>query len=92
MYGYEREKSHAYHFWKSVKKQNRFSINSSLVLFSLFVFIQVALLLPFPRLFIYFYIFACFLEGKLKKQTQTKQNRKKLINISIWATAHLTLI
>ena len=62
----------------------RFSINSSLVLFSL-VFLQVALLFPFPRLFIYFfYIFACFLEGKLKKTKpdQTKQKKNGSISVS----------
>ena len=71
----------------------RFSINSSLVLFSLLFSYRLLCCFRFSvYLFIFFYIFACFLEGKLKKTKpdQTKQ-KKKWINISIWATAHLPL-
>ena len=133
MYGYERENSHVYHFWKfkcwfivilylliqtalstMITNQTehcvdrnrtneepdktlivRFSINSSLVLFSLSFSYRLLCCFRFSVYsFIFFYIFACFLEGKLKKKQkkpdQTKQ-KKKRINISIWATAHLPL-
>ena len=70
----------------------RFSINSSLVLFSLLFSTGCFVVSVSPLIIYFFYIFACFLEGKLKKTKpdQTKQ-KKKWINISIWATAHLPL-
>ena len=57
----------------------RFSINSSLVLFSLLFSYRLLCCFRFSvYLFIFFYIFACFLEGKLKKTKpdQTKQKKK----------------
>ena len=56
----------------------RFSINSSMVIFSLLFSYRLLCCCRFPVYLFIFYIFACFLEGKLKKQTQTKQNRKKI--------------
>ena len=63
----------------------RFSINSSLVLFSLLFSYRLLCCFRFSvYLFIFFYIFACFLEGKLKKTKldQTKQ-KKKIGSISV---------
>ena len=60
----------------------RFSINSSLVLFSLLFSYRLLCCCRFPVYLFFFYIFACFLEGKLKKQNQTKQKKNGSISVS----------